>query len=407
MVGTRWQPPRLHTAHEGEGERKITWLELFYDLVYVATIIQLGNVLSNNVSLLGFLGFVALFIPIWWSWTGITFYLNRFVVDDVWHRLLIFTQIFAIAILAISAEAAIGERASQFALAYVAVRMVLVALYLRSGRHVEHARPLTNRYAWGFSLAALFWLISAFVPSPFRYILWVVGMGIDFGVAVSPGTRKLHGLLPPDVPHMSERYGIFTIIVLGEAFVKVIGGASEEQLGFSSAILGIFGLAVACSLWWLYFDDVAGAAIRPVGLAPYVWIYSHLPLAIGLIAFAVGIKEVIVHPGDLLEAQYRWLISGAIALCLVFIALIDLVTTGASKASDARDSKVRAFFRFGSAAVVLLLAIFGGWLSPIIFIALVALACVIQIVIDLSMESKRNNVAVAAHGKDAAISSGE
>lgn len=381
MLDSRWQLPRLHKAHEGKEERKITWLELFYDLVYVATIIQLGNVLSHNVSLLGFLGFVALFIPIWWSWTGITFYLNRFVVDDVWHRLLIFTQIFAIAILAISVDEATGERASQFALAYVGVRVVLVGLYLRAGWHVEHARPLTNRYAWGFSLAALIWLISAFLPSPFRYILWVAGMAVDFGVAVSPGTRKLHGLLPPDVPHMSERYGLFTIIVLGEAFVKVISGASEEQLGLSSAIFGIFGLAVACSLWWLYFDDVAGAVIRPAGLAPYIWIYSHLPLAIGLVAFAVGIKELIVHPGEAFEDKYRWLICGAIALCLVFIALIDLVTT---KAGKPLDSKVRARFLFGSAAVVLLLAIVGVWLAPIIFIALVALACAAPIIIDLS-----------------------
>ena len=106
-----WRPPYLHTAHDTEEERKVSWLELFYDLVFVATIIQLGNMLSHDVSWLGFLKFVALFIPIWWSWTGITFYMNRFIVDDVWHRLLVFIQIFGIATLGLSIQDAFGVSA--------------------------------------------------------------------------------------------------------------------------------------------------------------------------------------------------------------------------------------------------------------------------------------------------------
>ena len=93
-------PPEI--THDAEAERRVTWLELFYDLVYVAAIIQLGNALSKDVSPVGLVAFVALFIPIWWSWTGITFYINRFVVDDFWYRMLIFVQIGFIAILAMS-----------------------------------------------------------------------------------------------------------------------------------------------------------------------------------------------------------------------------------------------------------------------------------------------------------------
>ncbi|MCB0157354.1 MAG: low temperature requirement protein A, partial [Caldilineaceae bacterium] len=87
-------PPRLHQAAHGE-VRKVTWLELFYDLVYVAVLIQLGNILSDDVSPVGLMRFVVLFVPVWWAWTGITFYMNRFVADDVVHRLLIYLQIVA------------------------------------------------------------------------------------------------------------------------------------------------------------------------------------------------------------------------------------------------------------------------------------------------------------------------
>lgn len=160
-----WIPPRLSEEAEAE-ERRVTWLELLYDLVYVATIIQLGAYLSHNVSWMGVVGFGALFVPIWWSWTGLTFYANRFVVDDIWHRLLIFAQIAAVTILAVSVEAAIGERAVQFALAYVAVRVILIVLYWRAWRHIPQARPLVWRYGLGFSWAAAIYLLSVFAPNP-------------------------------------------------------------------------------------------------------------------------------------------------------------------------------------------------------------------------------------------------
>ena len=132
MTHSQHFPPEI--THDGEAERRVTWLELFYDLVYVAAIIQLGNALSKDVSWLGLVAFVALFIPIWWSWTGITFYINRFVVDDFWYRMLIFVQIGFIAILAMSVPKAFGELAVQFTLAYVGIRAILIVLYVRGGR---------------------------------------------------------------------------------------------------------------------------------------------------------------------------------------------------------------------------------------------------------------------------------
>ena len=384
MTHSRWQPPRFHKDYGSEEERKVAWLELFYDLVYVAAIIQLGNLLSGNVSVQGALIFAALFVPIWWSWTGMTFYTNRFVADDVWHRLLIFTQMFFIAVLAVSVDKAISEEGRLFTLAYVGIRLILVLLYFRAGRHVPHARPLTNRYAWGFLAAAMIWLVGAFVPPPYRYLFWAAGMVADFAVPLSSG--RFNALLPPDVPHMVERYGIFTIIVLGESFVKVVSSAGGVHLEPPTLVLGFFGLIIAASLWWLYFDDVARATIRPVGRAPYVWIYSHLPVAIGLTAYGVGItKLVLLEPGHELAAKYRWLLCGALMLFLVFVALIDLATARPDRAAP---SRTRASARFISALVLALLAGFGGAFPPIVWIALVTLVCAAPIIVDLLLERK-------------------
>ncbi len=389
MAHSPWQPPRLYAdvqGRHGAEERKVTWLELFYDLVYVATLIQLGNWLSENVSLAGFLGFVALFVPIWWSWTGITFYVNRFMVDDVWHRLLIFLQIFAIAALALSVEGAFGELGVQFVLSYVAIRLVLVILYFRAGKHVPRARALTNRYAWGFLLVALIWFVTAFIAPPYRYLVWVVGMMADFAVPLSPTSRQLNTLLPVDVPHMRERYGLFTIIVLGESFVKVISSASGAVLGLSAFVVGIFGLAVACCLWWLYFDDVAGGEIKRTRWAPYVWIYSHLPLAIALTAFGVGMKKLFLFSaGEPFLDKYRWLISAALMLYLLFVALANLAVR---HARETLPNEVRARHRVAAAGVLVILAMLGNALSPMLFIGLAAMAYIAQVIMNLLGEAR-------------------
>jgi hypothetical protein len=158
---------RLHRP--GHEDRKPTWLELFYDLIYVAAIIQLGNLLAADASLAGAAMFVFLFVAVWWSWTGMMFYFNRFVADDPLQRMLLFAQMFAIAAMAVTVSQAFGAGSAAFALSYFAVRAILVLLYLRAHRAVAGARPLIGRYVAGFGLAALVWLASAFVPPPYRF----------------------------------------------------------------------------------------------------------------------------------------------------------------------------------------------------------------------------------------------
>ena len=395
MLHSLWQPPRLHQAHDGDEERKVTWLELFYDLVYVATLIQLGDRLSEDVSTLGFLHFFALFIPIWWAWTGITFYANRFAVDDVWHRLLIFGQILAIAALAISVEGVFGHLDTQFALAYAAIRLILVVMYVRAWQHIEAIRPLARGYAMGFGVGALLWFISAFVPAPVNYVLWAVAIIVEFAVPLSPFMAKWQAQFRPHIEHMAERYGIFTIIVLGESFVKVISSTSGATIDLSLAIVSLFALGVACCLWWLYFDDVARSHVKLTGIAPYVWIYSHLPLAVGITAFGVAAKKVMLQPPtDPLADKYRWLVAVAVALYLVFVAAIDSVV---QRASGEAKSRAKTWWRIGAAALILLVGAVGSGLTPTAFIALVAIVFVVQIAVDV--RSTRNH-GPQAHSED-------
>lgn len=385
---TLWRRPRLHTDLPEHEERKVTWLELFYDLVYVATVIQLGNLLSHHVSWLGFLEFVALFIPIWWSWTGITFYMNRFVVDDIWHRVLIFLQIFAIATMGLSIQGAFAELSGQFALSYVIIRVLLILMYVRAWFGIESSRPVVQGFIQGFSISSVLWLVSAFVPAPINYLLWALGMVVDLSTPFWPNTRKFLQLAPADLEHLAERYGIFTIIVLGESFIKIISQDGAVRLTWPMFLFSCSGLIVTYGLWWLYFDDVADSKVDVTKTrSMFVWVYSHLPLAIGITAFGVAAKKLIFS--DLTytaKPEYRWLYAAAIILYLVFVALIDEVT---EREDGALTNARRALWRFAAAGAVLLIAIFGAALTPTQIVTAVALLFVIQIIVDLPWSDRR------------------
>lgn len=378
---TLWTPPRLHQNISQDEERRVTWLELFYDLVYVATLIQLGNVLSENVSLVGLLQFVIIFVPIWWAWTGITFYMNRFVVDDAWHRGLIFVQMCAIAWLGVSVEGAFGDLAAQFALTYASIRLVLIVLYIRTWQHVPKTKPLTQQYVVAHGIGVVLWIVSAFLPAPINYGLWLVALAVEIGNVFLPKTRRLQSLLPPDPPHMAERYGIFTIIVLGESFIKTITAASGFAITFESFIFSLFGIGVVFGLWWLYFDDIAEARIKPTHLAPYAWIYAHLPLAIGVTIFGVASKKLFLSVDKgYVEEKYLVLFCGAIALYALALALLNLVTI---RHHETLPDNIRVFIRLGMALIFFALIFLSPSLSLLTFIFIAAAVMIIQIGIEL------------------------
>jgi low temperature requirement protein LtrA len=247
-----WRPPRLFQDVSEEEARKVTWLELFYDLIYVATLVQLGDSLSHDVSWSGFLRFAFLFVPIWWAWSGITFYMNRFVVDDFRHRVLIFIQIVFIALTALSVQGAFGDLAMQFALAYAGIRLILIVLYFRAGQAVPAARELSRRYVTFFIAGMILWVISAFTPPPYNYALWFLALLVDFSLSFSPRTRELQQRsYRPDPHHLIERYGLFTIIVLGESFIKTLTAAAGTTITPYSVIFAFFSIGISFALWWL------------------------------------------------------------------------------------------------------------------------------------------------------------
>ena len=383
----RWlEPPRLRTAPGAdEAERHVTWLELFYDLVFVVAVAQLAHELNDDdLSVGGLLAFAALFVPVWWAWVGATVYATRFDTDDAVHRALTLLAMLAVGALASNVHDGAGANAMGFALAYVAVRAVLIVEYLRAGRHVPAAAPLTTRYAVGIAAAAALWLLAAFAPPPARYLLWALALAVDLAVPASAGGQLAR--IPPSGSHLPERFGLFTIIVLGEAVVAVTGGVADQAWRPASAVTAALGLTLAFGLWWIYFGVFDGAALRRAARAGRVglflaWLYLHLPLVIGLAAIGVGVERAVTSPeGATLAAAERWLLCGAVALCLLAIGAIHLTVHAVGAAVATRRE---AAYHAVAAAAALTLAAVGERLPPAVLMGALALACAALVAVDL------------------------
>ncbi|MCB9680871.1 MAG: low temperature requirement protein A [Alphaproteobacteria bacterium] len=387
----RWfHRPVLHT--ELDRSKRASWLELFFDLIVVAATLQLGNALSHGVAhghgLEAFALFALHFVPLWVGWTGFTFYANRFDVDDFVHRLLVFAQMFAVGGMAVTAHAAMDLKHPDprgFSASFALTLGLVSLMYLRSIKHTEQARDYSRYWAVVFGAGALIWALSALVPAPASYAVWLVGLAVVIGAPLSRTSRALSDAYPLDQEHLSERYGLLTIIVLGESFVKVLTYLSEDVHGSDpeSMLKGAFNLMITCAVWWVYFDDIAGSRIKAGPFRWVAWLYGHLPLTLFVTGVGVAVKyatqiDLWSHP----TPAYRLLLAGTVAGTLLSVALIDSVTERRqAELSDAWRVRVRA----GSAGVLLLVAAVGGQMSGWMYLALVALIAGAQVAIDMLM----------------------
>jgi low temperature requirement protein LtrA len=390
---------------ESYKEHHVTWLENFYDLIVAIIVFQLSRDLNQDVSVYGFLSFVALFLPVVWSWIGVTFYSTRFETDDLAHRLLMLLQIAAAAFMAVSVPDGLGKNSSWFALSYAIMRTILVIEYLRTRRRVPAARQLTTRYSIGFSIAAGIWFASIFVPPPFRLIMWIIGLAADIGTPLL-FARQLSVQFAPHVHHLPERFGSFTIIVLGISILGVVNGIADHNWTVSSIISAGLGLSVAFSLWWVYFDTVDGSEIRALRenkqIGIYItWLYIHFPLIIGFTAFGVSIEHVVLSNQALaLPSSEKWLLCISTFLCLLTLGVIQMtsaittinpISPSSSSSSASANSKksttyTAAIYSMVAAIAVLVIGAIlkdGILILPAVLIGIMAIACTGQVILDV------------------------
>jgi len=362
-----WQRPILRTGEHEGFERQTSWLELFYDLVFVVVIAELSHHLATDISLKSILGFSILFLPVWWVWVGGVSYAERFETDTAGHRLVMFLQMLPVACLAFFAQGSLEDASVGFALSYVVAKCLLMVLWARAGYHNAIFRPVARRSIIVLSAGSACFVASIFVPLPGRFVLWTVGMLVDLSAPWwTLGHRKP---LPPLCSSKTlERFGLFTIIVLGEAIVAVIRGVSHSQdMDVGTAVVAVLGMALAFSMWWVYFDFVARRAPRPSAGWESAWVYLHAPLVMGITMTAAGIQHVAAERvGTSVSPNVESLIIGSASVVLGAIGLLEWTL----KTDEAAGTKIGAITKVLTAGMLPLLCLADVWLGPGMLLAI-------------------------------------
>lgn len=301
-----------------ENYKKASWLELFYDVAYIALVAQLTYLASENYStpadiinivLIGYSIFIA-----WWATTA-----NRNLEDQETAVDKLFVQLQMVGAFLMSVTMG-GVFEGDYELFFATLAGVRVLQSFMLGRmYYQHprVRPKTYNILGGYAVASALWLASAFVPTPYHLLLALMALVVDIMAPIThaPGnqTRYLN------VYHLQERLGLFLMLVIGEAMIVVaLANTSSTALSFSEPTVLFSGLGLMVALWWLYFDHSEQySGVRPKSL--FVFLHSHALLFGSIILVSVAYKLILELADPAVSLTFLLLGSGGIATALLII----------------------------------------------------------------------------------------
>ena len=313
-----WLPPRAHG--DVIEDRTVGFIELFYDLVYVVVIARAAHHLAGHLTWRGVGEFAVIFGMIWLAWLNGSIYQDLHGREDGRSRTYIFLQMGILAVLAAYTSDA-GSDTGQGLAATYAVFLLLLTWMWFTVRRQDAGRwaSTTAKYLAGMGVSVVIVTISVFLPDDARVMLWalfLVGwIVLSFSMRRELGTGDISA-----TESTVERFGLFTIIVLGEVVVGVVSGLSEATRDFRVMATGLIGLGIGFGAWWTYFDFVGRR--HPRADAGVLWMFSHLPISMGIAATGAALVGLVEHAGDQrAPTATAWVLTGSIAVVLVGLML--------------------------------------------------------------------------------------
>jgi low temperature requirement protein LtrA len=292
-----------------EPGKRVSWVELYLDLVFVLAIGQLAHLIVDRPSTHGVWVALGLFVTLWWTWVGFAVLYNRRGADTPLERLLFLAGSVPAGVAAVAVEPASTGDVAVFALSLAVVRLVLAGAYaLQEGL----ADALRQRITRACMLSAGLFLLSVWAPEPFRYVLWAIGIGVESHAMLAEdreAARRLRrdgdlGAMAPADPsealdphHFAERFGLLLIIMLGEVVVEAgqasVDGHVATAAGWAALVAA---MVLAGALWWLYFDAAAAINLKVLELsggsptmARAIFAVGHMLPAFALLITAAGV----------------------------------------------------------------------------------------------------------------------
>jgi low temperature requirement protein LtrA len=292
-------------------DQRVTFVELFFDLVFVFCVTQVVTLLHGHVDARTAGGAVLVFWLVWWAWTQFTWALNAANTDHPWVQLATLLATAVAFLLAVNIPLALGDGAWWFAAPYIAVRVVGLVVYSwvaagNSGQ-LQAVRTFGSLSLLGLAAVAA----GAVVGGEALYWCWGLAILLDLAAA---GIGGRHGgwNLHPD--HFVERHGLIVIIALGETLIVAAAGLSGAGMSAAAIATGVLAVAVTCGFWWSYFRHARSAfehalaatsTASRAAVARDTFSVMHFPMLCGIVAMAVATEVALAHPNDPLAVDMR------------------------------------------------------------------------------------------------------
>jgi low temperature requirement protein LtrA len=297
-------------------EYRVTTLELFFDLVFVFVITQLTGVLADELSLVGLVRIVLMFVVLWWMYSGYAWLTNTRSPTTPGHKILLLVGMGGFLLIALATPRAFDGDGAWWGLGYLLVILVHGGLFLQF-------TPKFTRVLPGNLLAAGCVIATGFVDGFPAYVLWTLAMVVPIAMpyVVPPGGRFVI-----QAGHIVERHGLMVIITFGETVIAIGLGVAGLELNLELVQAALLGLALVAALWWTYFtgdDERAERALaaadegRRTQMTMFGYFYAHIPIVIGVIAIAAGFKKALGHMYDPLSMAAAVALGGGLALYLI------------------------------------------------------------------------------------------
>jgi low temperature requirement protein LtrA len=333
-----------------ESEHRVTPLELFFDLVFVFGFTQVTTLLHEDPSWGGIGRSVLVLCALWWAWASYAWLTNTVDAEDGLVLGVMLVAIAAMFIGALAVPEAFGEHRLIFSAAFIVVVLAFIGLFALAGKADADLLRAVLRVGRITLAGALLIFAAGFVASGIRPVLWLAGLAIGLlgPLRVEVGAWRVHPA------HFAERHGLIVIIAIGEALVGIGFGARATALSGVVIVAALLGLVVAASLWLAYFDFfsrgveqlvVGRRGEERVALARDVYTYLHLPMIVGIVFFAFGMRATLVDVHGDLPAPAAFCFTAGPAIYLVAYVLL-------------RWRVAHTLSRGRSIATILLLALF-------------------------------------------------
>jgi low temperature requirement protein LtrA len=294
-----WQPPRPHG--EQPRERVVGPLELFYDLAVVVLVAQDGRHLAGHLTWRGLGEFAAVFALVWIAWVNGSLHHELHGRDDARSRSTFLLQILVLVAMGAFIPEADGPRGAAFAVAAGVLFAILTVLWLLAARgdRPEYRRP-SRLFVTGTAACAILLAGTALLPASARVLAWglidVVYLAGFTAVILKANSAQAAPLTITDA--LIERFGLLTIIVLGETLTGVVNGLAREPVNALTLSVGLVAVVVGFGAWWTYFDFAGHRHPRPEPAASLRWMLSHLPLTAAIAAMGAAMVSLVDHAHD-------------------------------------------------------------------------------------------------------------